>query len=67
MRLCNVGIPIVTSLIAIYIIMNFDISESKAYDIRQQVERRREERRKEERRSDERRSEERRKEDRREG
>lgn len=55
MRVCDVGIPIVTSLIAIYIIMTFDISEAKAYDIRGQVERRREERRSEERRSEERR------------
>jgi GPH family glycoside/pentoside/hexuronide:cation symporter len=38
MRLCDVGIPVVTSLIAIYIIMNFDISEAKAYDIRKQLE-----------------------------
>lgn len=45
MRLCDVGIPIVTSLIAIFIIMTFDISEAKAYDIRAQVERRRGERR----------------------
>jgi GPH family glycoside/pentoside/hexuronide:cation symporter len=45
MRLCDVGIPIVTSLIAIYIIVTFDISEAQAYDIRGQVERRRGERR----------------------
>lgn len=57
MRLFDVGIPIVTSLIAIYIIMTFDISEAKAYDIRSQIERRREERRKEERRTEERRGE----------
>ena len=62
MRLCDIGIPIITSLIAIFIIMTFDISEAKAYDIRSQVERRREERRKaatgvkEERRAEERRS-----------
>src|SRR3989338_976896 len=48
MRLFDVGIPIVTSLVAIYIIATFDISEHRAYDIRGQVERRREERRKEE-------------------
>jgi glycoside/pentoside/hexuronide:cation symporter, GPH family len=69
MRLCDIGIPIVTSLIAIFIIMTFDISEAKAYDIRGQVERRREERRKdaedreEERRQLERRQEERRNEE----
>ena len=57
MRLCDIGIPIVTSLAAIFIIMTFDISEAKACDIRKQVERRREERRSEERRSKERRSE----------
>ena len=61
MRLCDIGIPIVTSLVAIFIIMTFDISEAKAYDIRAQVERRRGERRKEERRiEEERRKEERR-------
>jgi GPH family glycoside/pentoside/hexuronide:cation symporter len=53
MRLCDVGIPIVTSVIAIYIIMTFDISESKAYDIRAQVEKRRGERRAEEQRVEE--------------
>ena len=37
MRLCDIGIPIVTSLIAIFIIMTFDISETKAYDIRGQI------------------------------
>jgi glycoside/pentoside/hexuronide:cation symporter, GPH family len=65
MRLCDVGIPIVTSLIAIYIITTFDMSEAKAYDIRVQVERRREERRSEARRDEERRSDERRREERR--
>ncbi len=50
MRLFDIGIPIVTTLFAIYIIMTFDISEVKAYDIRKQIERRREERRSEERR-----------------
>jgi len=63
MRLCDVGIPIVTSIIAIFIIMTFDISETKAYEIRQQIERRREDRRSEERRmEEERRKAERRKE-----
>lgn len=38
MRVCDVGIPIVTTLIAIYIIATFDISEDKAYDIRKQLE-----------------------------
>ena len=53
MRLFDVGIPIVTSLIAIFIIATFDISEAKAYDIRAQVERRRADRRSEERRVEE--------------
>jgi GPH family glycoside/pentoside/hexuronide:cation symporter len=68
MRIYDIGIPIVTSLIAIFIIMTFEISEAKAYDIRAQVERRRGERRvAEERRKEERRlEEERRKEERRE-
>ena len=48
MRLCDVGIPIITSVIAILIIATFDISEAKARDIRAQVERRRHERRQEE-------------------
>lgn len=65
MRLFDIGIPIVTSFAAIFIIMTFDISEDRAYDIRGQVERRREERRKEERRREERRDEERRREERR--
>ncbi|MDP2920957.1 MAG: MFS transporter [Candidatus Omnitrophota bacterium] len=65
MRLCDIGIPIVTSLAAIFIIMTFDISEARAHDTRKQVERRREERRSEERRSEERREIERRSEERR--
>lgn len=52
MRRFDVGIPIVTSMAAILIIMTFEISENKAYDIRKQVERRREERRKGERKKD---------------
>ena len=50
MRLCDIGIPIITSLIAIFLIITFDISEAKAYEIRLQVERRRGERRAEEER-----------------
>jgi len=61
MRICDVGIPILTTAIAMYIIATFDISEDKAFDIRQQIERRREERRK----ADQRVEEDRRKEDRR--
>ncbi len=67
MRICDIGIPIVTSFIAIFVILSFDISENKAYDIRKQVEeRRKEDRRKAERRNEERRAEERRRTDRRE-
>ena len=53
MRIYDIGIPIVTSLIAIFFIMKFDISEDRAYDIRAQVERRRGERRAEEERIEE--------------
>jgi len=45
MRLCDIGIPIVTSLVAIFIIMTFDLSEAKCHDVRMQVERKREDRR----------------------
>ncbi len=38
MRICDVGIPIITTLVAIYIIATFDISEDKAYEIRKQLE-----------------------------
>lgn len=41
MRLCDIGIPIITSIIAIFIILTFDITEDKAYDIRKQLEARR--------------------------
>ena len=41
MRLCDIGIPIVTSAIAIFIIATFDITEDKAYAIRKQLEERR--------------------------
>jgi GPH family glycoside/pentoside/hexuronide:cation symporter len=44
MRIYDIGIPIVTSLIAIFIIMTFSISEDKAYEIRAEIERRRGER-----------------------
>lgn len=60
MRLFDIGIPIVTSLAAIFIIMSLGLTEAKAYEIRTQIERRREERRREERRGEERRKEERR-------
>ena len=63
MRIYDIGIPIVTSLVAIFVIWTFEISETKAYEVRVQVERRRGERRAEERRiEEERREEERRRE-----
>ena len=45
MRIYDIGIPIVTSLIAIGILMTFSITEARACEIRTQVERRRGERR----------------------
>jgi len=53
MRIFDIGIPIITSLIAIFIIMTFDISVAKAGEIRVQVERRRGERREKQRRVEE--------------
>ncbi len=41
MRIFDIGIPIITSLAAIFIIRSFGISEDKAYDIRKQLEARR--------------------------
>ena len=41
MRLCDIGIPIVTSIIALFIVINFDITEDKAYAIRKELEKRR--------------------------
>ncbi|MBF0387943.1 MAG: MFS transporter [Candidatus Omnitrophica bacterium] len=38
MRLYDIGIPILTTLIAIYIIATFEVSEDKAYEIRKQLE-----------------------------
>jgi len=44
MRIFDIGIPILTSLVAIFILMTFGISEDRAYEIRAQVEQRRKER-----------------------
>jgi GPH family glycoside/pentoside/hexuronide:cation symporter len=41
MRICDIGIPIVTTIIAIYIIATFEVSEDKAYEVRKQLEQRR--------------------------
>ncbi|MFH1771349.1 MAG: MFS transporter [Candidatus Omnitrophota bacterium] len=43
MRIYDIGIPIIASLIAILIIMKFEITEDKAYEIRAQIEKRRKE------------------------
>jgi len=43
MRIFDIGIPMVTSLAAIFIIMTFGISEDRAYEIRAQIEKRRKE------------------------
>jgi glycoside/pentoside/hexuronide:cation symporter, GPH family len=41
MRLFDIGIPIITSLIAIFIIITFDITEQKAHEVRLALEARR--------------------------
>ena len=41
MRIFDVCIPIVTSIIAIFIIKTFDITEEKAHEVRKQLEARR--------------------------
>ena len=41
MRLCDIGIPIVASFTAIFIILTFEVTEDKAYEIRKQLEERR--------------------------
>jgi GPH family glycoside/pentoside/hexuronide:cation symporter len=41
MRLCDIGIPIVASILAILIILTFEVTEDKAYAIRKQLEERR--------------------------
>ncbi len=40
MRLFDIGIPIVTSLAAIFIILSLGLTEAKAYEIRAEIERR---------------------------
>jgi len=45
MRIYDIGIPIITSLIALFVIWTFDISEANAHDVRIEIERRRGERR----------------------
>jgi GPH family glycoside/pentoside/hexuronide:cation symporter len=47
MRIFDIGIPIITSCAAIFVIKTFEISEDNAYETRCHIERRREERRKE--------------------
>jgi len=50
LRIYDIGIPIVTSVIALFVIKSFSITEQRAHEIRVQVERRRGERRAAERR-----------------
>ncbi len=61
MRLFDIGIPIITTLAAIFILMTFSLSEDDAYETRKKIERRREERRKTEEQEAQRQEEERRK------
>ncbi|MGE5280295.1 MAG: MFS transporter [Deltaproteobacteria bacterium] len=53
LRVYDIGIPILTSFAALFVIRTFSITEAKAHDIRAQVERRRGERRAAERRVEE--------------
>ena len=41
MRLCDMGIPIVTSLLAIWAVATFPITEASANEVRRELERRR--------------------------
>lgn len=41
MRICDIGIPIVTTIIAIFLIATFEVCEGKAYHIRKQLEEKR--------------------------
>jgi len=41
MRICDIGIPIVSSIVAIFIITTFEVTEDKAYAIRRELEKRR--------------------------
>ncbi len=41
MRLFDIGIPIAASLIALYFIMTFEVTEDKAYEVRKKLEERR--------------------------
>lgn len=67
MRIFDVSIPIITSIIAIFIIATMNTSEKQARKVRTQIEERRtDDRRRNERREEERRDEERREEERRE-
>jgi GPH family glycoside/pentoside/hexuronide:cation symporter len=41
MRLCDAGIPMITSALAIWAVVKFPITEDRAYEVRQELERRR--------------------------
>ena len=41
MRLCDAGIPMITSALAIWAVATFPITEAKAYEVRRELESRR--------------------------
>jgi GPH family glycoside/pentoside/hexuronide:cation symporter len=41
LRVFDVGIPVITSILALLIILSYSISESRAFEIREELERRR--------------------------
>jgi GPH family glycoside/pentoside/hexuronide:cation symporter len=41
MRVCDAGIPMITSAIAIWAVWKFPITEARAYEVREELERRR--------------------------
>jgi len=41
MRLCDMGIPVITSALAIWVIVSYRLTEEKAHEVRQALERRR--------------------------
>ncbi len=41
MRICDMGVPIITSAIAIWAIVSYTLTEEKAHEVRQELERRR--------------------------
>jgi len=41
MRLCDMGVPVITSALAIWVIVSYTLTEEKAHEVRQALERRR--------------------------